>query len=150
MAIQFIDITTINGDPCDWSGEKDDVSVGPGVGDLVQALTAQTAYEVSDPIDVTIGGFSGKRVDIVAPTEPFPVLQSSSAPECDDDVFRLWSTTAHGATPIYVQGPANRWQTNILDVDGTRLVIVVQDFPGTLPADRAELDAIIESLVIQP
>jgi hypothetical protein len=149
MAIQFIDITTINGDPCRWSGQDDDITVGPTVDDLVQALLAQTAYEVADPVDVTIGGFSGKRVDIVAPTEPFPVLQNSSAPQCDEGVFRLWSTSAHGPINIYIQGPANRWQANILDVDGTRLVIVAQDFPGTLPADRAEMDAIIASLVIQ-
>ena len=51
---------------------------------------------------------------------------------------------------IYAQGPANRWQTNILDVDGTRLVIVVQDFPGTSAADRAVLDAIVDSMVIEP
>ena len=57
---------------------------------------------------------------------------------------------SHGSEGVYVQGPANRWQTNILDVDGTRLVVVVQDFPGTLPEDRAELDAIVDSLVITP
>jgi hypothetical protein len=149
MFIQFIDITTINGDPCDWSGTDDDVSVGPAVGDLVDALRAQTAYVVSDPVDVTIGGYSGKRVDIVHPTEPF-AGPASLAPACDDGHFRLWSTSAHGPHPLYAQGPENRWQTNILDVDGTRLVIVTADFPGTEAADRAEMDAIIGSVAIEP
>ena len=149
MFIQFIDVTTLNGDPCDWLGQADDVSVGPAVDDLVEALGAQTAYEVSDAIDVRIGGYSGKRVDIVHPTEPF-AGETSTAPECDEGNFRLWSTTAHGIYPLYAQGPANRWQTNILDVDGTRLVIVVADFPGTLPDDRAEMDAIIDSIAIEP
>ena len=63
---------------------------------------------------------------------------------CDDGVLRPWDGE------IYFQGPANRWQTNVLDVDGTRLVIVVQDFPGTSAADRAELDAIVDSMVIEP
>jgi hypothetical protein len=148
MGIEFIDVTSIN-DPCQWSGTADDVSLGPTVDDLVGALRAQTAYEVSDQVDVTIGGHSGKRVDIVMPTEPFQG-QTPTAPGCDDEVFRPWSTTAHGPNPIYAQGPANRWQTNILDVDGTRLVIVVQDFPGTSPEDRAEMDAIVDSLVIEP
>jgi hypothetical protein len=49
-----------------------------------------------------------------------------------------------------VQGPANRWQTNILDADGARLVIVAQDFPETSADDRAEMDAIVDSLVIDP
>jgi hypothetical protein len=149
MFIQFIDITTINGDPCDWSGTDDDVSVGATVDDFVEVLRAQTAYEVSDAVDVTIGGYSGTRVDIVHPTEPFAGADSA-APQCDEGVFRLWSTTAHGPQPIYAQGPANRWQTNILDVGGTRLVVVVADFPGTLSEDRAEMDAIIDSIVIEP
>jgi hypothetical protein len=144
IAFQFIDVTTINPDPCDWSGTADDVSVGPGVVDLVEALREQTAYEVSEPMDVTIGGHSGKRVDIVMPAERF-ATQDPAAPGCDDGVFRPW-----GEGTVYAQGPANRWQTNILDVDGTRLVIVVQDFPGTSPEDRAELDAIVDSLVINP
>jgi hypothetical protein len=148
-AIQFIDVTTLNGDPCTWSGTDDDVSVGPGVDDLVEALRAQSAYEVSDPVDVTIGGYSGRRVDIVHPTEPF-AGPDSLAPACDDGVFRLWSTTAHGPHPIHAQGPANRWHANILDVDGARLVIVAADFPGTLPGDRAEMDAIIGSIAIEP
>jgi hypothetical protein len=148
MAILFEGVKTVNGDPCHWLGTADDVSVGPAVDDLVDALLAQTAYEVSDPVDVTIGGYSGKRVDIVVPTEPFP-RQSDDAPECDQGNYRLWSTV-HGEDGIYVQGPADRWQTNILDVEGTRLVIVTRDFPGTRAADRAEMDAIIESLVIDP
>ena len=149
IAIQFLDVSTLHGDPCRWSGADGDIRVGPAVDDLVEALVAQTAYEVSEPVDVTIGGQSGKRVDIVVPTEPF-AGQSAFARDCDEERFLLWDSTAHGSEGIYVQGPANRWQANILDVDGARLVVVVQDFPGTLPEDRAELDAIVDSLVITP
>jgi hypothetical protein len=149
VAIQFDDVTALNGDPCGWSGPADDISVGPAVDDLVDALVAQTAYEVSDPVDVTIGGYSGKRIDIVHPTEPF-TGETADTPGCDDGNYRIWSTIAHGPDGIYAQGPANRWQANVLDVDGTRLVIVVQDFPGTSADDRAAMDAIIGSLVIEP
>ena len=149
MAFQFIDITSLNSDPCHWQGPDGDVIVGPTVDDLVRALQAQTAYEVSEPVDVSIGGFSGKRVDVVHPAELFPTMDPA-APDCDEDVVRIWNSTAYGEGGIYGQGPDNRWQANILDVDGTRLVMVVQDFPGTSPADRAELDAILDSLVIEP
>lgn len=148
MSIQFIDVTTLN-DPCSWSGSSDDVTVGPGVADLAEALASQTAYDVSDPVDVTLGGHAGTRVDLVIPSEPF-AGQTESAPGCDDGRFRLWNTSAHGEGWIYAQGPGNRWETYILAVDGTRLLVVVSDFPGTLPADRAELDAIVDSLVIRP
>jgi len=149
MAIQFLDVTTLNDDPCKWAKAGGDVPVGPGVDDLIEALGAQTVYEVSEPIDVTIGGFAGRRVEIVSPAALFEG-QTGSAPSCDDGAYRYWSTSVNGADAIYVQGPANRWQTNVLDVGGTRLVIVVADFPGTLAADRAEMDAIIASLVIEP
>jgi hypothetical protein len=149
MAILFEDVATLNGDPCDWLGTADDVRVGPAVDDLVNALLAQTAYEVSGPVDVTIGGYSGKRVDIVVPTEPF-AGQSDDAPECDRGNYRLWSTSGGDEAGIYVQGPADRWHTNILDVDGTRVVIVTRDFPLTRAADRAEMDAIVDSFVIDP
>jgi hypothetical protein len=145
-AIQFIDVASLN-DPCRWSGTADDVNPGPSVDDLVAALRAQTAYGVSDAVDVTIAGQHGKRVDIVIPDEPF-VGQTPEAPGCDDGVFRLWNTP-DGPHEFFVQGPANRLQTNILDVAGTRLVIVVQDFPGTSTSDRSELDAIVDSLVIE-
>lgn len=148
LAIQFVDITSLNPDPCHWLGTDDDVNVGTTVGDLVAAFEAQTAYAASDPVDVTIGGYSGQRVDIPGPTEPFS--PSGDAPTCDENVVRLWSTRQYGETGIYLQGPANRWQANILDVDGTRLVVVAQDFPGTTAADRARLDAVLESMVIEP
>ena len=143
IAFQFRDVTTLKGDPCHWSGTDDDIPVGPTADDLVQALQDQTAYEASDPVDVVVGGYAGQRVDIVSPSEPFKG-QNGIASGCDEDAWRFWDGE------IYAQGPANRWQTNILDVDGTRLVIVVQDFPGTSAEDRAELDAIVESMVIEP
>ena len=145
IAFQFRDVTTLKGDPCHWSGTDDDIPVGPTADDLVQALQEQTAYEASDPVDVVIGGYAGQRVDIFSPTEPFAEVNgATTAVGCDDGVWRPWDGE------IYAQGPANRWQTNILDVDGTRLVIVVQDFPRTNAADRAELDAIVDSMVIAP
>ena len=148
-AIQFIDVTTLNGDPCEWSGMADDVSVGPTVDDLVEALLAQTSYEVSDPVDVTIGGHDGRRVDITYPTGPFSG-DSSYAPDCDEGQFRLWSTSAQGPGSIHAQGPDDRWQATILDVEGTRLIIIAQDVASTLPAERAEMDSMIDSLVIEP
>jgi hypothetical protein len=147
VEIQLKEVTSINADPCNWSGTADDVDAGTSVDDLVEALVAQTGYEVSDPIDVTVAGYSGKRVDIVYPAEVFTSLDADGnyrATGCDESQYRIWDSG------IYAQGPENRWQTNILDVDGTRLVVVVMDYPQTPPESRAELDAVFDSLVIEP
>jgi hypothetical protein len=145
VALQFIGVTALNSDLCQWDGPEGEVNVGTTVGDLVAALVAQKGYEVSDPIDVSIGGYSGKRVDVVYPAELFKDKTGSEAPTCDGGVTRLF-----GDGGIYGQEPDERWQTNILDVDGTRFVIIVQDSPRTSAADRAAGDAVVESMVIEP
>jgi hypothetical protein len=149
IALQFLDVTSVNNDLCQWQGPEGDVSAGTTVDDLVAALVAQTAYEVSDPVDVSIAGYSGKRVDVVYPAKFFDGT-GSSAPDCDEGVTRLWSTRGLGEIGIYGQAPDERWQANILDVDGTRLIIVAQDDPSQSAADRAAGQAIIDSMVIEP
>jgi hypothetical protein len=144
-ALQFIRVTALNSDLCHWKDPKGDVNVGTTVDDLVEALVAQTKFEVSDPVAVSIGGYSGKRVDVVYPAELFKEKGSSEAPGCDEGVTRLF-----GDGGIYGQAPNERWQTNILDVDGTRFVIILQDDPDTSAADHAGTAAIVDSMVIQP
>ena len=122
-------------DPCHGHGGPTDVPVGPTVDELVEALAAQTAYEATRPTDVTLGGYSGKRMDLQLP---------SDVASCDNGEFYPWSGS------IYAQGPDNRWQLWILDVEGDRLVIIVTDFAGTPPEDRAEQQAIVDSIQIEP
>ena len=122
-------------DPCQGARGPADVPVGPTVDELVDALTAQTAYEVSSPTDVTLGGYAGKRMDLRLPTD---------VASCDLGEFYPW------AGSIYAQGPDNRWRLWILDVDGDRLVVFSTDFPGTSAADRAEQQAIVDSIQIEP
>ena len=50
----------------------------------------------------------------------------------------------------YAQGPGNRWHLWILDVDGLRVVILAQDFATTPAQDQAEMQAIVDSIEIQP
>jgi hypothetical protein len=51
---------------------------------------------------------------------------------------------------IYAQGPSHRWHLWILDVDGIRVVVQTADFAGTSAGDRAELQAIVDSIQIEP
>ena len=111
-----------------------EVPIGPTVDDLANAFAAQTAYEASTPVDVTLGGYSGKRVELQLP---------SDVASCDNGEFYPWVGS------IYAQGPDNRWDVWILDVEGERIVVLGTYFPGTPAEDRAEQQAIIDSIVIE-
>jgi hypothetical protein len=121
-------------DPCQWNDAVPEVPVGPTVDDLVTAFTEQTAYEASAPVDVSLGGYTGKRVDLQLP---------SDVASCELGEFYPWVGS------IYAQGPDNRWDVWILDVEGERIVVIATHFPGTSAADRAEQQSIIDSIVIE-
>ena len=50
---------------------------------------------------------------------------------------------------IYAQGPSHQWHLWILDVNGLRVIVQTYTFPGTSEEDRAELEAIVESIQIE-
>jgi len=136
MALGFGQIDGLYSDPCFASGAGD-VEVGTTVDELVGAFAEQTAYEVSAPTDVSLAGYSGKRVDLTLPSD----LGTST---CGYEYFFPWQGSA------YAQGPGNIWHVWILDVDGSRVVVTTHDFEGTPAADREEMQAILDSLRIEP
>ena len=102
-------------DPCltDEDAEAD-VPVGPTVDDLVTALVDHPSLDVTDPVDVTLAGYSGTYLDLQVP----------------DDISAVRPTgpwTCH----IYAQGPGQRWHMWILDVDGVRVLVETNDYAGT-------------------
>jgi hypothetical protein len=121
-------------DPCQWRAADPEVPVGPTVDDLVNAFGEQAAYAASAPVDVSLGGYSGKRVTLQLPSDVAP---------CDNGEFYPWVGS------IFAQGPDNRWDVWILDVEGDRIVAFATYFPGTSAEDRAEQQAIIDSIVIE-
>jgi hypothetical protein len=126
--------TGLFSDPCHGTSGPADVPVGPTVNDLAIALGAQKAYTSTKPTDVTLGGYSGKQMNLQLP---------SDVASCDQGEFYPW------AGSIYAQGPDNLWQLWILDVDGDRLIITVTSFPATPAADLAEQQAIVDSIKIE-
>jgi hypothetical protein len=136
MAFGFSQIDGLYSDPCFASGAGD-VEVGTTVDELVGAFAEQTAYGVTAPTDVTIAGYAGKRVDLTLPSD----LGTST---CGYEDFVPWPGSP------YSQGPGNLWHLSILDVAGTRVVVMTNDFEGTPAQDRAEMQAILDSLRIEP
>lgn len=140
LAILFANVVDgLFSDPCnaDYSNGATDVAVGSTVDDLASAFAAQTAYDSTTPTEVTLSGYSGKKMDLTMPSDV-------DFATCNEGGFFIWEGS------IYAQGPGNVWHLWILDVEGSRIVIFIQDFAGTPDADQAEAQAIVDSLQIQP
>jgi hypothetical protein len=137
MSLGFGQVHGLYSDPCEAIGATPDIAVGPTVDDLARALAEQAAYEATSPTDVTLGGHSGKRMDLLLPSE-------GEYEACiTHRRFHPWDGS------IYAQGLGNRWHLWILDVDGVRMVVQTQDFEATPAQDQAELQAIVDSIRIE-
>lgn len=146
-ALGVLRVHSLNGDPCQWLGSADDIEVGPTVDDLAIALTEQAAYEATDPVDVTVDGYEGQRVDLTLPDFESDPGDWSTAVGCDEQSYRIWNAEGFD---IHAQGPSNRWHVWILDVEGSRVVILFHDFPDTHESIRADVQRILDSTQIDP
>ena len=150
VAVAFFKAQTINSDPCQWdkdgsrrAPQEGDIEVGPTVDDLAEALAANASYESTAPAGATLGGFSGKRLELqLAP----------DASGCDsyDGAGNQYFVFGGRDGGFYAQGGANTWQVTIVDVGGTRLIAVLMAYEETSAADRSAAQGILDSAVITP
>ena len=119
--------------------------VGPTVDDLATALSGLAPFEVTaPPTDVTLFGYQGKHLELTTPGQG-PV-------GCLNGEVHSWFSPLNDDGAISFSG-YDAGQTEefwILDVEGTRLVLVKFDSPQTPAEDVAERDAIFESIQIEP
>jgi hypothetical protein len=122
-------------DPC-HSTPPPDIAVGPTVDDFANAIASHPDLDATDPVDVTLAGYPGKYIDLQLPAD-----NTACTPD-----GQFWPYEPG----MYAQGNSNLWHLWILDVAGVRVVIQSMDYPDT-PADkRAELQAIVDSIQIEP
>jgi hypothetical protein len=129
------DFKEVYSNPCHWKTSAIVPPVGPTVDDLANALAAQEMRGDALPTEVTIGGFSGKLVEMSVPTD-------IDFADCDDGYFYSWAGRYH-------QGPGQIDDVYILDVNGERQVLIAHHMPGVSAADLAEQQAILDSIDIE-
>ena len=120
-------------DPC-HSSPPPTIQVGPSVDDFANAIANHPTLNATAPVPVTLAGYSGKYLDLQMP---------SDVSTCTDNYWP-WEPG------FFAQGPSQRWHLWILDVNGTRVVILTTDYAGTSAANRTALQAIVNSIQIQP
>jgi hypothetical protein len=129
-----------------------DPPVGPSVDDLATALADLAPFRVtSPPEDVSIYGYRGKHLELTVPN--VSVSDDGIFIGCDDGNLKSWVAaidTEPGDAFYGYTGPGYTEEFWILDVEGTRLVIVAGRSPGSPSEDLGELQVILDSIRIQP
>ena len=122
-------------DPCHKADTttNPDIPVGPTVDDFVNALVDHPLLDVTNPVAVTVDGYVGKALDLQVPAD---------ISQCAE--YRPWQPN------IYAQGPGHLWHLRVIDVDGDRVVIQSMDYAGTPSQRRTELQAMVDSIQIEP
>lgn len=122
-----------------------DPPVGPTVENLATALSELAPFEVTaPPTDVMLFGYQGKHLELTVPKEGIA--------GCDSDELHSWVAPPLGGAFFGYNGPEPGLTEEfwILDVDGTRLVLVTNTSPDAPTEWIAERQAIIDSIRVVP
>jgi hypothetical protein len=134
-------------DPCNDHRWEDP---GPTVDDLASALAGLSSFDLTAPVtSVDTYGYSGKTLELrVSDVEHDGV----GFVDCSGGYLYSWrsATERNRTLDKYYQVPGQVLELWILDVDGSRLVIEASKFPNASPGDVAELEAILDSIRIEP
>lgn len=140
MVVDLWEIAKVYQDPC-RSNAIPAVSVGPTVDDLVGAFAAQKRGSPVTPVATSVDGFPGKQIDLVVPL-------GIDLTQCEAGKYLSWQAPDGGQR--WNQGPGQHDLLQILDVNSRRYVIQRSFYAATTAADRAEAQAIVDSMRIPP
>jgi hypothetical protein len=127
--VKFVIFDKVFADPCHPDQGLLSPLPGGSVDDLANALASLPSLVATTPTDVTVAGYHGKQLTLTAPT---------SITTCS-----FWQLPL-GASNTMVPGQRDRvW---ILDINGQRLVIDAPEVPSESAADKATVQAILDSI----
>lgn len=123
-------------DPCKHMSTKPETPATT-VDEIAAALAAQASRNASEPVDVTVGGYAGKAINLTVPRDV-------NIDACEGPEFATFATTKDDLAR-YQQGPGQIDDIYIVDVNGTVVIIDAMYRPST-PAELVdEMRGIVES-----
>jgi len=136
-------LTHIFDDACHWD-EGSIVDVGTTVDALVGALIDQKGREASPPSDVTFAGFPARRIELA-------VSANLDTATCTNGNLRYWPDPGPDfGGGLCCNAAGNTDVVYVVDVAGNRLVVVARHYPDSSERDKAELQAVLDSIRIEP
>ncbi len=115
-------------------------TVGPTVRDLARALRRQRGTS-TPPSPIALDGHRGLAMTVTVP-------RTTELQECPDGYYPLWRADPDGYLPH--SDPGVTHHLRILDVDGTRLVVVASTYPDQDARVDEGLLAMAESVHFEP
>ena len=132
-------IGDVYADPCDGDSLVDRSTIASPEG-VATALASQQGLRVSTRTDVTLAGFTGTYME--------RTLRPSAVDRCGPGVLAMWLDTTGDQRFLTHAGQHDLlW---ILDVDGHTLVIDASVDADGSAEDRAEVEAMVDSIQIEP
>jgi hypothetical protein len=132
----------VYGDPCHWATTRPKTPATT-VAKIANALAAQASRDASKPVDVTVGGSSGKHVTLRVPND------AASLSGCDRGDFASYGVAGASEPERYHQGPGQIDELWLLDVSGRFAIIDAMYRPDTPPTLIDEMRAIASSTTFE-
>ena len=110
--------------------------------DLAAALDTQEDSVASDPVPTTVGGYDGVRVDLTVP-DGFDLRPCN----VEGIGLQIWFSEPDANLVLFPDAPVS---AHILDIDGQRQVFTTQVPKTASKADRAEPQAVLDSIRYEP
>jgi hypothetical protein len=131
---------SVFGDACRWSTTRPDAPATTAEG-TVAALAAQTSRDASEPVDITLDGYSGIAITLKVP-------DGVDIGQCDRHDYGSWA--GFGDYPVPRAKESGQIdEVWILDVGGHVVIIDWSYYPATPPSVVDELRAIVESTTFE-
>lgn len=136
----------VYGDPCDWvTTTPETAATTPD--EIATALGAQAQTETTTPVDVTIGGYSGKAITLEVPMsyEVPGATREEEFAACDESTYAFYGVSGEPGPTRNAQGPGQIDELWILDVDGAIMILDATYGPAAPAELVAEMRALAES-----
>ena len=141
----------VYGDPCQWLTT---IPKTPATtpDEIAAALAAQASRDAKTPVDVTVGGYAGKKVTLHVPMsyEVPGATREKEFADCDQDDFASYGLEGRETeNERHHQGPGQVDELWILDVNGSIVVLDAMYGPAAPAQLVDEMRALAESATFE-
>ena len=129
-------------DACHWD-DNDVVAAGTTAAQLTDLLRSQTGRVPSATTDVQVDGFAAKRTEFTVA----PEMDTASCNGGPPGYLRLWPNAGPDFNGGFCCSPAGSTDDiRIADVNGQRVVVIIERLSAARPEDVAAAEAIVDSI----